>query len=85
MTRQIQDIDRKAQADITKRADDSVVEIFAQVQGVVSALGASGGVIALDPRGTLATPHSTPGLLNGYVTRDGRIVTRVFNDETPTG
>jgi beta-aspartyl-peptidase (threonine type) len=51
----------------------------------IPALGATGGVIALDPRGTLATPHSTPGLINGYVTRDGRIVTRVYNDETPTG
>ena len=51
----------------------------------IPALGATGGVIALDPRGTLATPHSTPGLINGYITRDGRIVTRVYDDETPTG
>lgn len=49
----------------------------------IPALGATGGVIALDPRGTLATPHSTAGLLNGYVTRDGRIVTRIYDDETP--
>ncbi len=51
----------------------------------IPALGATGGVIALDPKGNLATPHSTAGLINGYVTRDGRIVTRLFNDETPTG
>lgn len=51
----------------------------------IPALGATGGVIALDPRGNLATPHSTAGLINGYVTRDGRIVTRLYNDETPTG
>lgn len=51
----------------------------------IPALGATGGVIALDPRGTLATPHSTPGLINGYVTRDGRMVTRLYNDETPVG
>ncbi|HEX6358772.1 isoaspartyl peptidase/L-asparaginase [Actinophytocola sp.] len=51
----------------------------------IPSLGATGGVIALDPRGTLATPHSTPGLINGYITRDGRIVTRVYDDETPTG
>lgn len=51
----------------------------------IPALGATGGVIALDPSGTLATPHSTPGLINGYVTRDGRIVTRVYDDETPAG
>jgi len=51
----------------------------------IPALGATGGVIALDPRGTLATPHSTPGLINAYITRDGQIVTRIYNDETPTG
>jgi beta-aspartyl-peptidase (threonine type) len=51
----------------------------------IPALGATGGVIALDPRGNLATPHSTAGLINGYVTRDGRVVTRLYNDETPTG
>lgn len=51
----------------------------------IPALGATGGVIALDPRGTLATPHSTAGLINGYITRDGRIVTRVYDDETPAG
>nr|WP_042178388.1 isoaspartyl peptidase/L-asparaginase [Kibdelosporangium sp. MJ126-NF4]CEL13154.1 Isoaspartyl aminopeptidase @ Asp-X dipeptidase [Kibdelosporangium sp. MJ126-NF4]CTQ98842.1 Isoaspartyl aminopeptidase (EC 3.4.19.5) @ Asp-X dipeptidase [Kibdelosporangium sp. MJ126-NF4] len=49
----------------------------------IPALGATGGAIALDPRGVLATPHSTPGLINAYITTDGRIVTRIFNDETP--
>jgi beta-aspartyl-peptidase (threonine type) len=51
----------------------------------IPALGATRGTIALDPKGNLATPHSTAGLINGYVTRDGRIVTRIYNDETPTG
>jgi beta-aspartyl-peptidase (threonine type) len=51
----------------------------------IPALGATGGAIALDPRGTLATPHSTAGLINGYITRDGRVVTRIYDDETPTG
>jgi L-asparaginase / beta-aspartyl-peptidase len=50
----------------------------------IPALGATGGAIALDPHGVLATPHSTAGLINGYITRDGTIVTRLFNDETPT-
>jgi L-asparaginase / beta-aspartyl-peptidase len=49
----------------------------------IPALGATGGAIALDPRGVLATPHSTAGLINGYITRDGTIVTRIFDDETP--
>ncbi|MGH3329047.1 MAG: isoaspartyl peptidase/L-asparaginase family protein, partial [Streptomycetales bacterium] len=46
-------------------------------------LGGTGGVIALDPHGTLATPHSTDTIINGYLTRDGEVVTRLFNDETP--
>lgn len=47
-------------------------------------LGADGGAIALDPHGTLATPHSSPGLVNGYITWDGTMVIRVHDDETPS-
>ncbi len=49
----------------------------------IPALGATGGVIALDPRGVLATPHSTAGIINAYITKDGTIVTRIYDDETP--
>jgi beta-aspartyl-peptidase (threonine type) len=49
----------------------------------IPALGATGGAIALDPRGVLATPHSTAGLINGYITMDGTVVTRIYDDETP--
>lgn len=56
----------------------------AVVNEKIPALGATGGAIALDPSGTLATPHSSPGLINGHITTDGRIVTRVYDDETPT-
>ncbi|GAA1569256.1 beta-aspartyl-peptidase [Actinomadura kijaniata] len=49
----------------------------------IPALGATGAAIALDARGNLAVPHSTKGVINAYVTRDGRIVTRLYDDETP--
>lgn len=49
----------------------------------IPALGATGGAIALDPRGVLATPHSTPGIINAYVTANGTVVTRIYDDETP--
>jgi beta-aspartyl-peptidase (threonine type) len=49
----------------------------------IPALGATGGAIALDPKGNLATPHSTNGLINGYITRGGDVVTRLYDDETP--
>ncbi|QXJ21245.1 isoaspartyl peptidase/L-asparaginase [Actinomadura graeca] len=51
----------------------------------ITALGATGGVIALDTGGTLASPHSTKGIINGYVTEDGTVTTRLYDDETPAG
>ncbi|WHT22162.1 isoaspartyl peptidase/L-asparaginase [Crossiella sp. CA-258035] len=46
-------------------------------------LGGQGGVIALNRAGEFDAPHSTPGMLHGYLTADGRVVTKVFLDETP--
>lgn len=46
-------------------------------------LGGTGGVIALNRAGEFDAPHSTPGMLHGYLTADGRVVTKVFLDETP--
>jgi L-asparaginase / beta-aspartyl-peptidase len=51
----------------------------------IPAVGGNGGAIALAPDGLLAVPHSSEGIVNGYVTRDGTIVTRVYDDETPAG
>jgi beta-aspartyl-peptidase (threonine type) len=47
----------------------------------VEELGGDGGVIALDARGRLAIPFNTDGMLRGYVTRDGEVVTKIFADE----
>jgi beta-aspartyl-peptidase (threonine type) len=44
-------------------------------------LDGAGGVIALDARGRLAAPRSTPGLLRAWVTSDGHIVTKVLTTE----
>lgn len=46
-------------------------------------LGGDGGVIALAPDGEFDAPHSSPGMLHGYLTEDGEIVTKIFPDETP--
>jgi L-asparaginase / beta-aspartyl-peptidase len=62
----------------------SVVKAAATVVlDTIPALGATGGAIALSPDGLLATPHSSAGIVNGYLTRDGELVTRVYDDETP--
>ncbi|MCI3929033.1 isoaspartyl peptidase/L-asparaginase family protein [Streptomyces sp. AN091965] len=47
------------------------------------ALGGDGGVIALAPDGQFDAPHSSPGMLHGYLTEDGKVVTKIFPDETP--
>jgi beta-aspartyl-peptidase (threonine type) len=60
---------------------DVVAAAHEVVMNRLTALGGTGGVIALDRHGTLATPHSTPGLYHGYLTADGKIVTKVFADD----
>ncbi|MGW7521550.1 isoaspartyl peptidase/L-asparaginase family protein [Streptomyces sp. NPDC054796] len=46
-------------------------------------LGGEGGVIALDRDGEFDAPHSSPGMLHGYLTEDGDITTKIFPDEAP--
>lgn len=52
------------------------------VVGRLPRLGGTGGVIALDHEGTFAAPHSSEGMVYGYLTEDGDIVTRLFPDES---
>jgi beta-aspartyl-peptidase (threonine type) len=40
--------------------------------------GGDGGVIALDSKGNFAAPYNTPGLFRGYVTRDGKMMVRLY-------
>jgi L-asparaginase / beta-aspartyl-peptidase len=47
----------------------------------VEQLGGDGGVIALDGQGDLAMPFNTEGMYRGYVTRDGKVVTKIYGDE----
>ncbi|MFK8850343.1 isoaspartyl peptidase/L-asparaginase family protein [Streptomyces sp. Ac-502] len=46
-------------------------------------LGGTGGVIALNAQGVFDAPHSSEGMLHGYLTEGGHVVTKVFADETP--
>ncbi|MFJ8232853.1 isoaspartyl peptidase/L-asparaginase family protein [Streptomyces sp. NPDC094448] len=46
-------------------------------------LGGQGGVIALTREGVFDAPHSSPGMLHGYLTEDGDVVTKIFPDESP--
>ncbi|GAA2093466.1 beta-aspartyl-peptidase [Streptomyces albiaxialis] len=46
-------------------------------------LGGTGGVIALDAKGVFDAPHSSEGMLHGYLTKDGKLVTKIFKEESP--
>jgi L-asparaginase / beta-aspartyl-peptidase len=58
-----------AGTDVATAAEDVVMTRL-------KALGGTGGVIALDRTGNLATPHSTPGMIHGYLTKNGDVVIR---------
>ncbi|MBP2324171.1 beta-aspartyl-peptidase (threonine type) [Kibdelosporangium banguiense] len=60
---------------------DLVTAVHEVVMERLPALGGTGGVVALNRDGVFTAPHSTPGLLHGYLTAEGTIVTKVFTDE----
>ncbi|MGV9316863.1 isoaspartyl peptidase/L-asparaginase family protein [Streptomyces sp. NPDC003691] len=61
---------------VARAAYDVVVERLPR-------LGGQGGVIALTGDGVFDAPHSSPGMLHGYLTADGDVVTKIFPDESP--
>lgn len=50
------------------------------VHGRLGALGGTGGIVALDGEGNVATPFNTPGMLRGWVGTDGEMVVKLFRD-----
>lgn len=45
----------------------------------------SGGVIALDAEGNVATPFITPGMFRGWITEDGEVVVRFYGKDQYDG
>jgi len=41
----------------------------------------TGGVIALDAKGDIATPFNTSGMYRGWITPDGHITVKIYKDE----
>lgn len=56
----------------------SLSEAAQAAMNKVSEAGGSGGVIALDKDGNLATPYSTSGMYRGAVTKDGKFEVAIF-------
>lgn len=57
---------------------DSLDEAAQSTLDEIEELGGLGGIIALDPDGTIATPFSTSGMFRAYVSTDGETIVRIF-------
>lgn len=47
----------------------------------LTALGGTGGVIAIDKDGNMAMPFNTDGMYRGWVDRNGKITVKIYRDE----
>ncbi|MFQ5675112.1 MAG: isoaspartyl peptidase/L-asparaginase family protein, partial [bacterium] len=43
-------------------------------------LGGTGGIIAIDKNGNVATPFNTKGMYRGYVKNDGNVTVKIYKD-----
>ena len=58
---------------IAQAAEDVVMKVLVSQRG-------GGGVIAMDPRGNIATPFNTSGMYRGWIGTDGVVVVKIFRD-----
>jgi beta-aspartyl-peptidase (threonine type) len=61
--------------DLKAAADEAVLK-------KLTALGGSGGVIAIDQSGTIAMPFNSPGMYRGYCYSGDDVVVRIFEEPT---
>ncbi len=52
----------------------------AVIHGRLAKLGGTGGIIALDGDGDVATPFNTPGMLRGWIGTDGELTVKLFRE-----
>lgn len=50
------------------------------IQKKLKQAGGEGGVITLDAKGRFTTSYNSEGLYRGYITRDGKVVVRLYED-----
>ncbi len=53
----------------------------AVVMGRLTALGGTGGIIALDREGRVAMPFNTSGMYRGYIDESGNVTVHIYADE----
>lgn len=51
------------------------------IQEKLTALGGTGGVIAMDKNGNIAMPFNTAGMYRGYMDKDGNPVIKIYKEE----
>lgn len=70
--------------DIADRIRYKGIDVFTAAREVVLDVlvkaGGEGGVIALDPKGNLSMPFNSEGLYRGYITKDGTVVVRLYEN-----
>ncbi len=52
----------------------------AVIHGTLTEMGATGGLIAMDPEGHVAMPFNTPGMYRGVIDADGSVQVDIFRD-----
>ena len=62
-------------------ADSSALSIAAQIQAVLKDAGGSGGVIAMDHAGNIATTFNAPGMFRAFIDTEGQIKVAIYSDE----
>lgn len=58
----------------------SVEEATAEAISKQTAMGGTGGLIALDKDGNVAMPFNTAGMFRGYITENGEIIISIYED-----
>jgi beta-aspartyl-peptidase (threonine type) len=58
---------------LQQAADDVIMKVLVAQRG-------GGGVIAMDPKGNIATPFNTPGMYRAWLMSDGAVVVKIFRD-----
>ncbi|MGH8428221.1 MAG: isoaspartyl peptidase/L-asparaginase family protein [Gammaproteobacteria bacterium] len=76
LTKSISDLMAMKGWSLKKAADTMVMDRLVKFGGENS-----GGVIALDAKGDIATPFNTPGMYRGWIGIDGKLVVKIYKDE----
>ena len=76
LTKSISDLMEMQGWPLEKAAEHMVKERLVKFGG-----GNTGGVIALDRKGNIATPFNTSGMYRGWIAADGKRIVRIYEDE----